>query len=700
MDTAFRHLNVRGAWPGFALEGLVVTDDGALTLAPLPKVVADAPGSGPLDPVTVLGGPAGVAVDEDGTVYVADPAGHRVLRIDGCDGTSAALPCLSGPGRRPGQLNFPGGLCTGPRRALYVADRGNHRVQVIDLGTGQLRGVWGQRDPWADPVAGSAPGLLDEPWDVAADDAGFVYVAEHGNARVQKFDADGQVVTSFGTTLAAQPEVPAEPAAVLVATHAGIDRLLVLDARGPRLLAYDFTGVLDTEATEWWTDLPLRPDSGLAFADGVLYVGDPVSGRVLTFDATGGFRGTAAGFDGPARSLALDGRGRLFVHPGAGELSTMDVRGGYAAAGSLVAGPIAPDGTAHRWHRLSTLADPLAAGAHVRWFSCVADTAPPAGSPLWQAAPADALDVLVAPGPGPKLWLRAELRGDGTTTPVLRQVRVDFDHEGYLRYLPAIFRDPEPGGFLERALALLESFVGDAEADIDALPRLFDPGAAPAAGSPSWLRWLAGWLALPLSPDWDEATARAAIARAFTGYGTRGSAASLRALVRLYTGVEVTIDEPGQRVSVWAPGTVSTLGWDTMLAVADPQGAVLDTTATAGRAQLVSEEDYGFGLFEPSAHRFCVGVPAAHESELDRIREVLDREKPAHTVYETTLVEHRMRVGVQARLGIDSYVACPPDPLEPGRNQPLGTGTVLGTPPHHVDTVGRDARAGRTAIRR
>jgi hypothetical protein len=39
------------------------------------------------------------------------------------------------------------------------------------------------------------------------------------------------------------------------------------------------------------------------------------------------------------------------------------------------------------------------------------------------------------------------------------------------------------------------------------------------------------------------------------------------------------------------------------------------------------------------------------------VRAVLDREKPAHTVYSLRAIGARMRVGVQSRLGIDTIVA-------------------------------------------
>jgi phage tail-like protein len=521
---------------------------------------------------------------------------------------------------------------------------------------------------------------------------------------VQKFDADGRVVPGFWEAVLTQPSVPVEPAYVTATSYGDAERLLVLDSAGPSLLVYTVDGVLDEVATGWWADLPLHPDGGLVFAGGVLYIGDPGQGRVLTFDTKGGFLGMAAGFAGAARYLALDRRGRLLVHPGSGgPVTRLDPAAAYATSGSFVAGPISVDTSAHRWDRVVAVADPLPAGAHVRFSTYVGASAPaddPVDGPAasgWQAAPPDALDLLVSGVPGRSLWLRGELRGDGATTPALHQLRVTYDHDGYLRYLPAIFREAEPGTFLERALALMESFVGDTETTIDDLPLLFDPAVTPDTGSPSWLDWLASWIDLLLAETWDADRRRSATAAAFAGYGRRGTPTALRDHVELYAGVAVALDEPGAHVSVWSLGRVSVLGWDTVLAVAEPQGAVLDRTAVVDRSHLSTDADYGAPLFESTAHRFCVRLRARDAGlpgVTGRVRDALDREKPAHTEYELCVVDDRMRVGIQSRVGLDAFVARPRDPWVAGSATRLGTDTLLPGAGDRPTAVGRDARVG------
>jgi hypothetical protein len=57
---------------------------------------------------------------------------------------------------------------------------------------------------------------------------------------------------------------------------------------------------------------------------------------------------------------------------------------------------------------------------------------------------------------------------------------------------------------------------------------------------------------------------------------------------------------------------------------------------------------------------------------------VIEREKPAHTVYHLCVIEPKMRVGFQARIGIDTVVAGPIRPSSLGGQTRLGKETALG----------------------
>ena len=125
--------------------------------------------------------------------------------------------------------------------------------------------------------------------------------------------------------------------------------------------------------------------------------------------------------------------------------------------------------------------------------------------------------------------------------------------------------------------------------------------------------------------------------------------------------------------ALWSLGETSTLGFTTMLAPAHPQGAVVGTSATLGQSHLTRGDDFGAVLFEDVAHRFCVQVYCAELTRpgaLADVQAVIEREKPAHTTYHLCVIEPHMRVGVQARVGIDAIVAEAPPAAQ--------TGMVLG----------------------
>lgn len=119
---------------------------------------------------------------------------------------------------------------------------------------------------------------------------------------------------------------------------------------------------------------------------------------------------------------------------------------------------------------------------------------------------------------------------------------------------------------------------------------------------------------------------------------------------------------------------------------------VLVGQTVVGQSQPLAADEYGAPLYNESAHLFTVSVPAASlptVAQREMLRTVIEREKPAHTDYHLCFVEARMRVGFQARIGIDSVVAGPPEPLSL-------EGSILGVESYLGDdeTQGRIGRVG------
>jgi phage tail-like protein len=269
---------------------------------------------------------------------------------------------------------------------------------------------------------------------------------------------------------------------------------------------------------------------------------------------------------------------------------------------------------------------------------------------------------------------------------VLSQIRVQFDRESYLADLPVIYRNEVPcGDFLLRLLSLFESVNQDVECEIAAVPALFDANATPER----FLRWLAEWLGFELDDHWTVARQRALLGQIFELYAERGTPAGLRRVLKLFAGVDAVIEEPILNAEWWAlsagpdGGETSMLGFTTVLAPAQPQGAVVGTSAVLDQSHLTTVDEFGAPLFSDVAYQFSVLVYRGQVTcadALPRVRALIEQEKPAHTTYELCVVEPRMRVGYASRLGIDSVVGGPSRGAALGGAAVLGGDTVLAGP--------------------
>lgn len=165
-------------------------------------------------------------------------------------------------------LNAPRGIAIGPEGEIYVADTFNSRIVKLDA-VGNLLATWGSRTPEGQTPL--APGTFNEPWGVAIDNAGNIFVADTWNHRIQKFNAEGNFILEWG---------------VAGVTSEGPDRLW-----GPRGIAVS--------------------------PDGRVYVTDTGNKRVAVFDSNGKFL-SEFGNQGEARldepvGIAIGLEGRVFI---------------------------------------------------------------------------------------------------------------------------------------------------------------------------------------------------------------------------------------------------------------------------------------------------------------------------------------------------------------------------------------------------
>jgi sugar lactone lactonase YvrE len=176
-----------------------------------------------LGPSAGFVGISGMALDPTGNnLYVTE--GNRVRRIyrvgpdpdnanhwkvttvaGDTSGTSGAAGTQDGPGTAA-RFNTPSGIAIDGSGNLYVAEFNNHRIRKIVSPSGSAvaqvstvaGGVSGDV-PLADYTDGpGATARFNSPWGIAADSAGYLYVADRGSARIRRVSPNGVVTTVVG----------------------------------------------------------------------------------------------------------------------------------------------------------------------------------------------------------------------------------------------------------------------------------------------------------------------------------------------------------------------------------------------------------------------------------------------------------------------------------------------------------------------
>jgi phage tail-like protein len=441
------------------------------------------------------------------------------------------------------------------------------------------------------------------------------------------------------------------------------------------------------------------------------------------------YLGTVPGYKGPVSAFAIDQNGALYVKPDSGEtFYVLSADGGCASSGRLLAGPF-DAGELSDWSRVhAQIESPSNTGAKLQLFISDDPAAIPA-EPDWIDAQAmDTLVPVLPPDPGglPRLnrylWLRISLVSDDSrTSPAILQVSAETASYSYLKNLPAIYQREDDGeNFLKRWLALFKAEMTDAGHSLDDMPKRFETSLAP----PEFLKWLSSWLAFDLPSGQPVDEQRTLLARVWELYNSRATVCGIREFSEIYSGVRPHIVEAFRERHIWQLGTTSSLGCDTGLAPISPNGLIVSDSKAfevedhqspcdrrqqqvvgsivVGASGPLEEEKAGETLYSDTAYRFTVLAPAALAPEFtdrEALRQIIDSEKPAHTDYHLCFIEAQMRVGFQARLGIDTIVAGPHDPMALS-GAVLGVDSYLGNEEggDHISRVGKDAHVGLDTV--
>ena len=246
--------------------------------------------------------PFGVALDSGGNLYVADKGNHTIRKVTsgGVVTTVAGLAGSVGSTDATGtdaRFNQPTGVAVGPEGDIYVADSANDAVRRIST-DGAVTTLSGTAGSGGSTDGTGSAALFRQPYGLAIDSGGNLYVADFGNNSIRKVTQQGTTTTlagAEGTSTATNTLGEPAPAGHADGTGAAAS------FNQPTGIAIDGSGNLYVSDTGNDTIRKVT-------AAGVVTTVAGSPGSAGSADGTG----SAARFNGP-RGLTVDGSGNIYV---------------------------------------------------------------------------------------------------------------------------------------------------------------------------------------------------------------------------------------------------------------------------------------------------------------------------------------------------------------------------------------------------
>jgi sugar lactone lactonase YvrE len=148
-------------------------------------------GDGGAGTSAAMNSPTAIAFDGSGNVYVTDQSNQRIRRID----TSGTIQTVAGNGSisfsgdggsaTAASLNYPGGIALDSSGALYIVDTVNQRIRKVNGGNISTIAATGGTG-FSGDGGGALQAQFNNPFPIALDAAGNIYIGDTGNNRVRQ----------------------------------------------------------------------------------------------------------------------------------------------------------------------------------------------------------------------------------------------------------------------------------------------------------------------------------------------------------------------------------------------------------------------------------------------------------------------------------------------------------------------------------
>ncbi len=263
----------------------------------------------------LLSGPAGIAADSDGNIFVCDcgndriqkfdPAGHFIYEFGSFSWDEKNTSPNNIGVSNAAAFNEPVSVALTPKN-IFVSERGNNRIQKFDRDANFVLAFGGE---------GKTLGRLNAPLGIACDRSNYVWACDSKNDRVQKFDANGNYMLEIGGFGYGSGKFN-EPVDISIDSKGNI---YVLDSGNKRITKFDEYGNVINEISLKKIEDIKQADAVAVLLDKIILAGITCGGvsRLAAFNQDGTFAGYYGGSYSKIAGIAIDSDANIYLSDGA-----------------------------------------------------------------------------------------------------------------------------------------------------------------------------------------------------------------------------------------------------------------------------------------------------------------------------------------------------------------------------------------------
>jgi trimeric autotransporter adhesin len=152
-----------------------------------------------------LAGPSRLVIDTQGNLLIADTNNHRIRKVDRNSGIISTIAGNGnyqysgdgGPAINAG-MQSPTSIGLDTAGNLFISERFGNRIRKINHSDGNINTIAGNGSSGFGGDGGSPlQASLASPVDVAVSSTGILYIADQGNHRIRRINADGSIISSI-----------------------------------------------------------------------------------------------------------------------------------------------------------------------------------------------------------------------------------------------------------------------------------------------------------------------------------------------------------------------------------------------------------------------------------------------------------------------------------------------------------------------